>query len=78
VEKCADNEETMWRNNFTFVKDVHIIYVTFITVVIIVCEKNETHYFRTDLRMFPKLLSAVCLLNKILCAFEMYKMWRPA
>jgi hypothetical protein len=33
-------EETLWKNNLNFVKDVPTIYVSFIIIVIIVSEKE--------------------------------------
>jgi hypothetical protein len=33
--------ETLWKNNLNFVKDVPMIYVSFIITVIIVSEKKQ-------------------------------------
>jgi hypothetical protein len=33
-------KETLWKNHFNFVKDMHMIYVHFIIVVIIISKKK--------------------------------------
>jgi hypothetical protein len=49
--ECVLLMETLWKNNLSFVKDVPMICVHFITPVIIVSKKKHTRlYFPTDLR----------------------------
>jgi len=38
-------QETLWKNDLNFVKEVPTIYVNFIVVVIIVVRKNRKCYF---------------------------------
>jgi hypothetical protein len=43
--------ETMWKNNFVFVKDEPMIYVDCIIVAVIVSEEKRRHYFRITPRI---------------------------
>jgi hypothetical protein len=45
-------KETLWDNNFNFVKDVAMIHLNFIIIVVTDSEKkNRRNYFCTDLRI---------------------------
>jgi hypothetical protein len=39
-KKCVIMKETLWKNNLNFVKDVPMIYVNFITILIVVFESK--------------------------------------
>jgi hypothetical protein len=55
-KKCADNDGDFVENNLNFVKDVPMIYATFIIIIIRVYEKKGgiwRHYFHTAPRKIP-------------------------
>jgi hypothetical protein len=47
-------KKTLWKNNLNFLKVVPMTYVNFITIVIIISEKNRRHYIRTGLHTLHK------------------------